>query len=170
MPSRGTHVDRFELDLQLALDDAPCWHPDAATFQRWLEVATREPALVLTARPQLTIRIVDENEMSRLNETYRGKSGPTNVLSFPFEAPAIEGMEFELLGDIVICAAVVAGEAETQGKTLEAHWAHITLHGLLHLLGQDHQTDDQAVVMEALEVNLLARLGYPSPYENEIEQ
>ena len=159
-------MSKFDLDLQLALGDEVCEHPDEESFQRWLGAATDEAALTLPAVPQLTIRITGEKEIAELNRRYRGKEGATNVLSFPFEAPEIEGMEFDLLGDIVISAPVVEREALEQNKSVEAHWAHMTLHGLLHLLGQDHQTDDQAVVMEALEVSLLRHLGYADPYSH----
>lgn len=111
---------------------------------------------------EVTIRIVDEAEMTELNETYRHKSGPTNVLSFPFDAP-IE-LEVKLLGDIVICASVVNKEAKAQGKSSDAHWAHMVVHGILHLQGYDHIEDDEAEVMEALEINLLQQLGYTNPY------
>jgi len=108
------------------------------------------------------VRIVDEAEITALNRQYRGKDGATNVLSFPFEAMA--GVETGQLGDVVICAPVVAAEAVTQGKSLQAHWAHIVMHGVLHLLGYDHHRDAEAQEMEALETRLLASLGFPDPY------
>ena len=111
---------------------------------------------------ELTVRIVDEAEITALNHQYRGKDGPTNVLSFPYEG--IPGVETGLLGDIVICAPVVVSEAVTQHKPLDAHWAHIVVHGVLHLLGYDHQHDDHAHQMEAREAELLAGLGYANPY------
>ena len=146
----------IELDLQIASDAAEL--PSEAQFRLWVETALagrRDEA-------ELTIRIVDDEEGAELNETYRGKQGPTNVLSFPFEAPP--GIELPLLGDIVICAPKVAREALEQGKPLEAHWAHLTLHGCLHLLGYDHIEPEEAEAMEALETELLAALGYPNPY------
>ena len=113
--------------------------------------------------PELTIRLTDEEESQALNSEYRGKDKPTNVLSFPFEAP--EHVPLELLGDLIICVAVVEREAQEQGKTSAAHWAHMVIHGCLHLLGYDHIKDDEAEEMEAIERDLLASLGYPDPYQ-----
>jgi probable rRNA maturation factor len=111
---------------------------------------------------ELALRIVDAAEITALNRQYRGKDGATNVLSFPFDP--MPGVETAQLGDIVICAPVVAAEAVAQGKSLEAHWAHIVIHGVLHLLGHDHHGEQQAQEMETLEIRLLAALGYPDPY------
>ncbi len=116
---------------------------------------------------ELVVRIVDEAESAMLNERYRGKPGPTNVLAFPpGEIPALED-EPVPLGDIVICAPVVAREAAAQGKTAEAHWAHMVIHGCLHLQAYDHMTDDEARRMEARERELLAGLGVGDPYAAE---
>lgn len=112
---------------------------------------------------EVTIRLVDTDESAELNYQYRGKSGPTNVLSFPFEAPA--GITVPLAGDLVICAPVVEREAGEQHKTTIAHWAHMVVHGMLHLQGYDHIEDDEAEAMEALEIQLLARLGFCNPYD-----
>ncbi|MFZ5595272.1 MAG: rRNA maturation RNase YbeY [Pseudomonadota bacterium] len=112
---------------------------------------------------QLTVRIVDEVEGAALNEAYRHKTGPTNVLSFAVEDTAF--LPVPLLGDIVICAPVVEREAREQGKHAEAHWAHMVIHGVLHLLGYDHVEPDGAQVMEALETAILGRLGFPDPYQ-----
>jgi probable rRNA maturation factor len=117
--------------------------------------------------PELTIRLTDEEESQALNSEYRGKDKPTNVLSFPFEMPP--GIPLELLGDLVICVGVVEQEAQEQAKTTEAHWAHMVIHGCLHLLGYDHIKDDEAEEMEALERDLLASLGYPDPYAADTE-
>jgi probable rRNA maturation factor len=111
---------------------------------------------------ELVIRLVDTDESAELNQTYRHKQGPTNVLSFPFEAPP--GVDTGILGDLVICAPVVETEAQEQGKSLNAHWAHMVIHGMLHLQGYDHIDDSEATVMEAEETALLARLGFPDPY------
>ena len=111
---------------------------------------------------ELTIRIVGETESATLNEQYRKKKGPTNVLSFPFEMP--EGIELSLLGDLVICAPVVKKEAEEQNKNEKAHWAHMVTHGTLHLLGYDHINSADADIMEAKETGILKGLGYADPY------
>ncbi len=132
--------------------------PAAADFQRWAAAAFagRRP------EAELSIRIVDEAEGAELNSRYRGKSVPTNVLSFPAELPT--GVPLSVVGDLVICAPVVAREAAAQGKADEAHWAHLTVHGCLHLIGYDHEDDDKAAEMEPLETAILAGLGYPDPY------
>ena len=107
---------------------------------------------------EVTIRIVDENEGRELNNHYRGKDYATNVLTFPLTE------EPYLMGDIIICAPVVEAEAQAQNKTLEAHYAHLTVHGILHLHGYDHETDAQAELMEELETAIITKLGYASPY------
>ncbi|MDR2212023.1 MAG: rRNA maturation RNase YbeY [Pseudomonadales bacterium] len=110
---------------------------------------------------RLSIRLVDENESAQLNGQYRHKSGPTNVLSFPLPPQLQESPE---LGDLAICAQVVEREAREQGKRGDAHWAHLTVHGVLHLRGYDHEVEAEARVMEALETRILQQLGYPDPY------
>ncbi len=147
----------LELDLQIALDLPGL--PAESDFRRWAEAALAGAGYARDA--QLTIRVVNEAEGAALNETYRHKPGPTNVLSFPFAAPP--QVESPLLGDIVICAPVVLREAVVQGKTPEAHWAHLVAHGVLHLLGYDHD-EAHAEAMESLEIRILAELGYPDPY------
>ncbi|WP_444937336.1 rRNA maturation RNase YbeY [Microbulbifer sp. JMSA004] len=111
---------------------------------------------------ELSVRIVDESESQELNHQYRGKDKPTNVLSFPTDFPA--ELDLPMLGDLVICAPVVELEAEQQSKSLSAHWAHMVVHGTLHLLGYDHIEDADAQVMESLETKLLANLGITDPY------
>lgn len=130
--------------------------PNPEEFRTWARAAVKR------ASAEIVIRIVDRPEGTELNERYRGKSGPTNVLSFPFQAPP--GIADDVLGDLVICAPVVREEASVQGKTAEAHWAHLTVHGVLHLQGFDHLEEREAEVMEAEETAILAELGYPDPY------
>jgi probable rRNA maturation factor len=132
--------------------------PPESEFRRWIAAA------LVGRRPEaeLAIRIVDETEGALLNATYRHKQGATNVLSFPAELPA--GVPLPVLGDLVICAPVVAREALEQHKPLEAHWAHLVVHGCLHLLDFDHEDEAEAVEMEALERSILAGMGYPDPY------
>lgn len=144
----------IRVDLQLAsvVDGIPA----EDDFRAWVQAAVRRPA------GEVLIRIVDRLEGERLNERYRHRPGPTNVLSFPFTAPP--GVPTESLGDIVICAPLVVEEARVQGKEQRLHWAHLTIHGALHLQGYDHQTDEDALLMEAEEVAILAGLGLPNPY------
>ncbi len=132
--------------------------PSEADFRAWAEEVLRGRR----EQTELLIRIVDIGEMARLNRDYRNKKGPTNVLSFPFQAPA--PVASDLLGDLVICAPVVRQESLDQGKPERAHWAHLTVHGILHLLGYDHQEAADAWAMEDLETAILGRLGFPSPY------
>jgi len=134
--------------------------PAAASFRRWVEAALRGAK---RRKPvELAIRIVDADEGRALNRDYRGKDYATNVLSFPAELPP--GVRLPLLGDLAICAPVVQREALEQGKRANDHWAHLTVHGVLHLLGYDHITDDEATTMEALETRVLAGLGIADPY------
>lgn len=126
--------------------------PTATSLRLWAEAARGRK------RGEITLRLVDSAESQTLNRDFRGKDKPTNVLSFPMG-------EADYLGDIVICAPVVAAEAVEQGKAARAHWAHMVVHGVLHLLGHDHIDDGEAATMEALERKLLARLGFPDPYE-----
>lgn len=133
--------------------------PSPVSFRRWAEAALQERV----RRADLAIRVVDEREGRALNRHYRGKDGATNVLSFPAELP--EGVKLPVLGDIVMCAPVIAREARAQGKELAAHYAHLTVHGVLHLLGLDHIEDEEADAMEAMEARALAALGIANPYE-----
>ena len=144
------------LDLQSEVEGGP----DEDDIRRWIEAVLATEAY--TADVELTVRVVDEDEMAALNARYRHKSGPTNILSFPFEAPP--GVELNLLGDLVIAAPVVKQEAREQGKTESAHWAHMIVHGTLHLLGYDHQESVEAEDMEAREIRILKQLGYSNPY------
>ena len=149
------------VDVQRAI---PLDEPEDALIQKWVESALkgkRDDA-------ELTIRIVDEVESAELNQTYRHKQGATNVLSFPFEAPA--DVPMDLLGDLVICAPVVEQQAVEQTKSTEAHWAHMVVHGTLHLLGYDHIEEQQAEEMESLEISILDTMGFPNPYKEENEK
>ncbi len=147
---------RLTLDVQIATDEARV--PDSGSLQQWAE-----SAWLGDGDTEITLRVVDQTESADLNATWRGKDYPTNVLSFPFEAPP--GVPIELLGDMVICAGVVEKEAREQGKSARAHWAHMVIHGMLHLQGYDHQTDGEAEAMEALETRLMQQLGFPAPYQ-----
>ena len=133
--------------------------PEPALFERWVRAALQRPYTEL----EQTIRIVDEAESRRLNRDYRGRDKPTNVLSFPSELPP-ELLDYECLGDLVICAPVVEAEAREQGKPPQAHWAHLVVHGMLHLQGLDHETEAEAASMEALEIEILKSLGHTNPY------
>jgi len=134
--------------------------PTSASFRSWVEAALR--GAKRRKATELSIRIVDAKEGRTLNRDYRGKDYATNVLSFPVELPP--GVKLPLIGDLVICAPVVAREAKEQGKPARNHWAHMTVHGVLHLLGYDHIDDDEAEAMEALETRILAGLGIDDPY------
>ena len=146
------------IDLQIANSVGQV--PDKEKFQLWANAAGE--ACACNDR-ELAIRVTDIEESAELNERYRHKTGPTNVLSFPFEDPP--GIVTEILGDLVICAPVVQREADEQGKLQEAHWAHMLVHGVLHLCGYDHLDASEADEMEKLETAILAGLGYPPPYD-----
>lgn len=134
--------------------------PAAASFRAWVEAALRGAGRRKVT--ELAIRLVDAKEGRILNREYRGKDYATNVLSFPAELPP--GVKLPLIGDLAICAPVVAREAAEQGKAPRDHWAHLTVHGVLHLLGYDHVDDAEAEAMEALETRILAGLGIADPY------
>jgi len=157
--SQAEEEVELDLDLQLAIDNSQL--PSKENFELWVRTAL--PKTMVEA--ELTIRIVDEAESQALNSTYRGKDKPTNVLSFPFEAPA--EVEIPLLGDLIICAPLVELEALQQDKPLQAHWAHMVVHGCLHLLGYDHINDAEADEMESLETQLIESLGFNNPYKEQ---
>ena len=134
--------------------------PRDEEFQLWAEKALID----YHQDTEILIRIVDTQEISDLNQQYRHKTGPTNILSFPFEVPeGIDGLD--LLGDLVVCAEVLEHEAKAQNKKLKDHWAHIIIHGILHLIGYDHINDADAIEMEAKEINLLQQLTIDNPYQ-----
>ena len=144
------------LDVQYEVEAGP----DEDDIRRWVEAVLAAEKNVVEV--ELTVRIVGVDEITDLNTRYRHKTGPTNILSFPFEAPP--GVELNLLGDLVIAAPVVDSEARQQNKTESAHWAHMVVHGTLHLLGYDHQGPAEAEDMEAREISILHSLGYSNPY------
>ena len=146
----------IDIDVQRMVDD-PCV-PDDQNFVQWTNavLASEDSAVV-------NLRIVDEAEGWALNRGWRGKDSATNVLSFPADMPLVDGLR--VLGDVVLCAPVIEQEASEQGKSLKAHWAHLVIHGLLHLLGFDHINGEQARLMETREVEILADLGFSNPYE-----
>lgn len=138
--------------------------PAAPSFRRWVAAALEGRI----READLAVRIVGEDEGRALNRHYRGKDYATNVLSFPGELPEgvklPKGVTFPLMGDLVLCAPVVAREAQEQGKPLNHHYAHLVVHGVLHLLGMDHQDEREAECMEQLEREILAELGIEDPY------
>lgn len=150
----------IELDLQIAVTNEIDL-PSENNFQQWLAETVR----LFQPQAEVTIRLVDEQESQQLNNEYRGKDKPTNVLSFPFEAPP--EIEIDLLGDLIICKQVVEKEALEQNKPLSAHWAHMVVHGALHLLGYDHIDDDEADEMESLETEIMQKMGFEDPYIDE---
>ena len=145
------------VDLQIATENIEGL-PTEEQIAQWATAAVQPEG----DEVEMTVRIVDEDESHELNLTYRGKDLPTNVLSFPFECP--DEVELPLLGDLVICRQVVEREAAEQEKPLMAHWAHMVVHGSLHLLGYDHIEDDEAEEMESLETQIMQGLGFDDPY------
>ena len=145
------------VDLQIATENLEGL-PTEEQIVQWATAAVQPEG----DEVEMTVRIVDEAESHELNLTYRGKDRPTNVLSFPFECP--DEVELPLLGDLVICRQVVEREAAEQEKSLMAHWAHMIVHGSLHLLGYDHIEDDEAEEMESLETQIMQGLGFDDPY------
>ena len=152
------------LDYQIALNDSEgtqLWIPLRDTVVEWVETTLKYIEYKNDA--ELTVRIVGQEEIVALNETFRKKKGATNVLSFPFEQFA--DLSIPLLGDIVICAEVVKKEADEQHKSIQSHWAHMLVHGTLHLCGYDHQGEAQAQEMEAVEKSIMNSLGFVDPYK-----
>lgn len=145
----------MQLDFTLQVATHVSDLPNEKDFEHWLTLALAKQC----EQAEITLRIIDATESQTLNSQYRNQPKPTNVLSFPYQAAP------NLCGDLAMCATVVAQEASAQEKSPLAHWAHLTLHGALHLLGYDHQHDAEANVMENLEITLLSQLGYPNPYE-----
>ena len=153
-------MGKMIIDLQIACEQEPGL-PTAEQIEQWATAAVQPQS----DEVEMTVRIVDEAESHELNLNYRGKDRPTNVLSFPFECP--DEVELPLLGDLVICRQVVEREAQEQDKPVMAHWAHMVVHGSLHLLGYDHIEDDEAEEMESLETQIMTGLGFADPYLSE---
>ena len=153
-------MGKMIIDLQIACEQETGL-PTVEQIEQWATAAVQPQS----DEVEMTVRIVDEAESHELNLNYRGKDRPTNVLSFPFECP--DEVELPLLGDLVICRQVVEREAQEQDKPLMAHWAHMVVHGSLHLLGYDHIEDDEAEEMESLETQIMTRLGFADPYLSE---
>lgn len=148
----------YHVVIQLAADKALA--PKPYLLRNWAKKTLKKQ---ITAA-EVTIRIVGIEEMITLNSTYRHKNGPTNVLSFPFAIAEEIDIDIPILGDIVICAEVVNKEAAEQSKSLAAHWAHMVVHGIFHLLGYDHEIEKDAEIMESLEINIMQELGFANPY------
>ena len=153
-------MGKMIIDLQMACEQESGL-PTAEQIEQWATAAVQPQS----DEVEMTVRIVDEAESHALNLNYRGKDRPTNVLSFPFECP--DEVELPLLGDLVICRQVVEREAQEQDKPVIAHWAHMVVHGSLHLLGYDHIEDDEAEEMESLETQIMTGLGFADPYLSE---
>ena len=153
-------MGKMIIDLQIACEQETGL-PTVEQIEQWATAAVQPQS----DEVEMTVRIVDEAESHELNLNYRGKDRPTNVLSFPFECP--DEVELPLLGDLVICRQVVEREAQEQDKPLMAHWAHMVVHGCLHLLGYDHIEDDEAEEMESLETQIMTELGFADPYLSE---
>ena len=132
--------------------------PSAEKFQHWAQASYPGNDEVI-----VSLQVVASDEMQDLNKNYRGKDKPTNVLSFPMEVPDEVGIN--LLGDLALCDEVIVSEAKQQGKAAEAHWAHMVVHGMLHLQGFDHINDDEAEAMEAKEIEIMKNLGFDNPYK-----
>ena len=153
-------MGKMIIDLQIACEQESGL-PTAEQIEQWATAAVQPKS----DEVEMTVRIVEEAESNALNLNYRGKDRPTNVLSFPFECP--DEVELPLLGDLVICRQVVEREAQEQDKPVMAHWAHMVVHGSLHLLGYDHIEDDEAEEMESLETQIMTGLGFADPYLSE---
>lgn len=147
------------LDIQRIYQDEGL--PTDGQFNGWVDAALSEE----NQHSEIVIRIVDESESATLNQQYRQKPGSTNILSFTFDAP--NNIDLSLLGDLVICAPVVIREAQQQNKAINDHWAHITIHGVLHLQGYDHNDENEAEAMEAREIAILKKFNIDNPYLQE---
>lgn len=147
----------LHVEIQNTLPESD-YIPATDSIRQWADAAWDRR----NDRAEMVVRITDESEITNLNQQYRGKEGATNVLSFPMGEEDEEGITY--LGDVVICAPVVKNEASAQAKSVESHWAHMVIHGTLHLLGYDHQALEEAEVMESLEIKMMQHLGFDNPY------
>ena len=154
-------MPEHELDIQWCVTDRTHL-PDEQLIRHWANISLSE---LVEHDVEVCLRIVDAGEIQSLNQRYRSKDKATNVLSFPSDCGCVDENGRVLLGDIVICKEITVSESEKQGKSVEAHFAHLLIHGLLHLQGHDHSVDDQANKMEAIEIDLMKKLGYGNPYE-----
>lgn len=145
--------------LEIQIESQSKKIPLEKQFKSWVDAVLKNDE----QDSEIVIRIVDEDEMIQFNDQYRDKNGTTNILSFPFEVP--DGFESPLLGDLLVCAPVVEVESRQQNKKLEHHWAHLIIHGILHLLGYNHIDDVEAEEMEALEINILSTIEIDNPYQ-----
>jgi probable rRNA maturation factor len=146
-----------ELAISKIADAKKMSIPDQESFQLWAESSCLDDDDAIAS-----LQIVGRDEIQHLNKTYRDKDTPTNVLSFPMQLP--DEVDIKILGDLALCVDVIDEEARAQGKSLHAHWAHMVVHGMLHLQGYDHVEDSDAKVMEAMEVDILRKLGFENPY------
>lgn len=156
----------YYIDLQHATNEPPPFNDDL--LRTWAEL----PLVEHLDSAELTLRLVDRDEITQLNQNYRQQNKATNVLAFPSVIPDNIELEFPLLGDVIICPSVLHAESIELGKPLKEHWAHIVIHGVLHLLGYDHIKDSDTEIMQALEIKLLAKLGFANPYkieDNDVE-
>jgi probable rRNA maturation factor len=152
---------------QIIMQHASCgfYVPDDQLLTQWARHALKTQSDALPQGDiEVTIRIVDRDEISELNNRYRHKLGPTNILSFAFDMPEEIISEITILGDLVICAEIIEHEAKSQGKEINAHWAHMIIHGILHLLRYDHEQEADAIIMETKEITILNELGFSNPY------
>lgn len=151
--------------VNLQKNDKNAKIPSKKKFQLWINITSSfvPDFRIKNDYSEVTICIVDKKESSKLNWNYRSKKGPTNVLSFSYSP--IPNVPNDSLGDLVMCAKLIAEEAKEQKKTLESHWAHLTIHGILHLLGYDHNNKKEAKIMEQMEIQILQNLGFSDPYE-----
>jgi probable rRNA maturation factor len=150
-----------ELSVSAAFDPEEGDIPEPTLIRQWAD-----KACLCSDEVVVSVQIVSRDEMRELNHTWRGKDKPTNVLSFPMELPG--EVDLKILGDVVLCADVINAEAKQQHKSSAAHWAHMVVHGMLHLQGYDHVDDDQAEAMEALEIRILNQLGFANPYSENL--